>query len=203
MSMYSIAKMIGLPATFVELRHQATHEQLPSLVKLRSAARKALAWIWEYYWKHLDDHGEQQGRPDPCRESLLAILRETSPEKMAVAERQLRRWSDIQLLGTLMDIGKESQDATFLLKSLRLATELASRSLQGPNGQEVQVDPIKDLDLVRDELERLHQELESEQQTLPDSDHAMPEPPQPQTEEAGTGWRRYEGLWKPKPIGNV
>ncbi|KAJ4306377.1 rRNA-processing protein las1 [Collariella sp. IMI 366227] len=28
MSMYDVAKSVGLPATFVELRHQATHEQL-------------------------------------------------------------------------------------------------------------------------------------------------------------------------------
>lgn len=52
-SMYSLAKTIGLPATFVELRHQATHEQLPSLLKLRGAAKKALGWIWEFYWRDL------------------------------------------------------------------------------------------------------------------------------------------------------
>ncbi|KAF3359317.1 hypothetical protein VdG1_02340 [Verticillium dahliae VDG1] len=49
LSMYSVAKTIGLPATFVELRHQATHEQLPSLAKLRAAARRALDWIWERF----------------------------------------------------------------------------------------------------------------------------------------------------------
>lgn len=51
--MYGVAKSVGLPATFVELRHQATHEQLPSLIRLRVAARKALDWIWDYYWKEL------------------------------------------------------------------------------------------------------------------------------------------------------
>ncbi|KAK3378456.1 Las1-like-domain-containing protein [Podospora didyma] len=52
-SMYGVAKSVGLPATFVELRHQATHEQLPSLTRLRGSARQALDWIWEYYWRHL------------------------------------------------------------------------------------------------------------------------------------------------------
>ncbi|KAK4038796.1 Las1-like protein, partial [Parachaetomium inaequale] len=56
MSMYDVAKSVGLPATFVELRHQATHEQLPSLTRLRAAARKALEWIWEYYWLGLEGH---------------------------------------------------------------------------------------------------------------------------------------------------
>ncbi|KAK1831557.1 Las1-like protein [Podospora conica] len=39
MSMYGLARSVGLPAAFVELRHQATHEALPSLVRLRGAAR--------------------------------------------------------------------------------------------------------------------------------------------------------------------
>lgn len=52
--MYSIAKNIGLPATYVELRHQATHEELPSLPILRAAAQRALVWIWSFYWKGID-----------------------------------------------------------------------------------------------------------------------------------------------------
>jgi ribosomal biogenesis protein LAS1 len=61
--MYDVAKAVGLPATFVELRHQATHEQLPSLTRLRAAARKALEWIWEYYWRHLEGGQEQVDGP--------------------------------------------------------------------------------------------------------------------------------------------
>jgi len=36
-SIINIAKIIGLPIAFVELRHQATHEELPSLSSLREA----------------------------------------------------------------------------------------------------------------------------------------------------------------------
>lgn len=60
-SMYSLAKGIGLPATFVELRHESTHEALPSMAKLRRGAGKALRWIWEYYWRHLGDDIEEDG----------------------------------------------------------------------------------------------------------------------------------------------
>lgn len=56
--MYSLAKTIGLPATFVELRHESTHEALPSTAKLRRGARKALKWIWESYWRHLGEDVE-------------------------------------------------------------------------------------------------------------------------------------------------
>ena len=42
-SISSIAAQLGLPAWFVELRHAATHEDLPSLEVLRDAAREVIA----------------------------------------------------------------------------------------------------------------------------------------------------------------
>jgi len=44
-SMYDKAKQIGLPSSFVELRHQATHEEFPPLVVLRRAVEKSLRWL--------------------------------------------------------------------------------------------------------------------------------------------------------------
>ncbi|KAJ4388728.1 rRNA-processing protein las1 [Gnomoniopsis smithogilvyi] len=61
LSMYGVAKTIGLPASFVELRHQGTHESMPSLTQLRPAARRALVWIWEYYWRNLPEENEGVG----------------------------------------------------------------------------------------------------------------------------------------------
>ncbi|KAG8998110.1 rRNA-processing protein las1 [Tulasnella sp. JGI-2019a] len=49
-SITAIASQIGLPAWFVELRHQATHEDLPSLAVLREAAKEALAWLLRHYF---------------------------------------------------------------------------------------------------------------------------------------------------------
>jgi len=39
-SIFQISQTIGLPAYLVELRHAATHEELPSLVVLRDACRE-------------------------------------------------------------------------------------------------------------------------------------------------------------------
>lgn len=64
LSMYGVAKTIGLPASFVELRHQGTHEPMPSLTQLRPAARRALVWIWEYYWRNLPEENEGVGGED-------------------------------------------------------------------------------------------------------------------------------------------
>ncbi|KAM0789739.1 hypothetical protein ACM66B_006594 [Microbotryomycetes sp. NB124-2] len=49
-SMATLATQIGLPLWFVELRHAATHEHLPTLVVLQDAAKQALDWLYTNYW---------------------------------------------------------------------------------------------------------------------------------------------------------
>ncbi|KAK9478326.1 Las1-like-domain-containing protein [Lipomyces japonicus] len=48
--LHLLATKIGLPTYFVELRHECTHEELPSLSTLRTGARRAVAWLKEKYW---------------------------------------------------------------------------------------------------------------------------------------------------------
>ncbi|GEQ71733.1 hypothetical protein JCM33374_g5419 [Metschnikowia sp. JCM 33374] len=50
----SLAKDIGLPHSFVEIRHCATHEKLPSLELLRSTSHRALQWLYTNFWVSLD-----------------------------------------------------------------------------------------------------------------------------------------------------
>ncbi|GAA6018955.1 hypothetical protein JCM11491_005692 [Sporobolomyces phaffii] len=50
-SISSLAAQLGLPLWFVELRHQATHEDLPALPVLREGARQALDWLFVHYWQ--------------------------------------------------------------------------------------------------------------------------------------------------------
>lgn len=52
-SMYVMAQQIGLPALFVDLRHESTHGDMPSLTNLRGAAKRALRWLWDDYWSKL------------------------------------------------------------------------------------------------------------------------------------------------------
>lgn len=51
-SMYAHALKLGLPEAFVDLRHQAIHEDMPSLEVLRMSTRQALDWLWEKWWKY-------------------------------------------------------------------------------------------------------------------------------------------------------
>ena len=46
----TLASKIHLPQELVDLRHEATHDALPSLRALRGGARLALAWCRTWYW---------------------------------------------------------------------------------------------------------------------------------------------------------
>ncbi|KAJ6071499.1 hypothetical protein N7499_009513 [Penicillium canescens] len=54
-TMFQRAMDLGLPASFVELRHEATHREPPSLVVLRKAAQRSLEWLWDNYWAGIAD----------------------------------------------------------------------------------------------------------------------------------------------------
>jgi hypothetical protein len=84
-SMYAHAAAIGLPEQFVDLRHQATHDNMPGLEVLRQAARRALEWLWERWWKvHATD--------DPSR-----ALREREEQRLlGERNREARRVSALQ-----------------------------------------------------------------------------------------------------------
>ncbi|GFR46559.1 hypothetical protein Agub_g8151, partial [Astrephomene gubernaculifera] len=45
-----LADVAGLPRALVDVRHEATHTELPSLPLLRAAADSALGWLRENYW---------------------------------------------------------------------------------------------------------------------------------------------------------
>jgi hypothetical protein len=52
-SISSLAEKIGLPTFFVELRHDATHNQLPSLPVLLNSVQTALNWLEINYWNKI------------------------------------------------------------------------------------------------------------------------------------------------------
>lgn len=204
--MYSIAKTIGLPATFVELRHQATHEQLPSLAKFRSAAKKALTWIWYYYWQHLsaDDDVGGDGKSRSCKEMVLSYLGEDESTKRAALGRRLRHYTDTKLLEALADIGDSEQNPRILLMSLQLSRQVLEGTFGAalaPDGGFERQHISKDMEAIRNELARDRNELEGLETTrqIQATETKAPMPQQGHSK----GWAKYEGRWKPKPIGMV
>ncbi|KAI0872758.1 Las1-domain-containing protein [Hypoxylon argillaceum] len=164
MSMYSIAKNIGLPATFVELRHQATHEQLPSLSKLRSAANNALAWIWNFYWKDLAPVSKgstgEGGQSDLRRDVLVRYLREQDEALRAGLQRQLKSWDEASLLQTLEEVAESSEEPRVILRALQLSRAILNGGSElsfAAASNAVRIPKTKDLEAVRVELQTLNQ----------------------------------------------
>ncbi|KAH1092957.1 hypothetical protein GYH30_038936 [Glycine max] len=56
------ADAIGIPRMLIDIRHEGSHRELPSLKIVRSASVKALDWLKYYYWepqsKAIPFHGE-------------------------------------------------------------------------------------------------------------------------------------------------
>jgi ribosomal biogenesis protein LAS1 len=199
LSMYSIAKTIGLPATYVELRHQATHEELPSLSKLRSATQKALRWIWDYYWVHLT--AGASGIND-YKAFLSNLIEEKNDRARWEMEKTLRSWDEDRLLCALVEIQNETQDTQLLLRALQLQRGIVNGMIKvGEKKGTPLVDKQNmDVEAVRDEMSRMEAELnkeEVEESGPNDSDMVI------DLGSGAKGWSKWEGPWIPKPIGNV
>ncbi|KAI8351214.1 Las1-like-domain-containing protein [Choanephora cucurbitarum] len=79
-SIQVLARSIGLPSWFVDLRHASTHEHLPSLMVLRDGAMQAVAWLHDNYWVRNLKKADQQNHDEiksklnqykECRKSFM------------------------------------------------------------------------------------------------------------------------------------
>jgi len=219
--MYSIAKNIGLPATFVELRHQCTHEELPCLAKLRSAAEKSLAWIWDHYWKNLEAHPAPVDI-DECRSVLREYLQlqvDSTPQAQAqnqdIVER-LRKWNKGQLLGVLMEFNQSALETHILVQSLRFSNAILSSKEDSPVSGLFTAKPaaengtrIRLLEDVRADIEKANTILDQEEggeDPIPEREKKEQEDEEMEHDSDdgdGTGWQMWKGPWVPKPIGVV
>ncbi|KZO96554.1 Las1-domain-containing protein [Calocera viscosa TUFC12733] len=100
-----IARQLGLPGWWVELRHQGTHEDLPGLAVLREAAHEALDWLYTHYFLptlHASAPPSHQTIPSPpplkayktlakaiARDASLAVR---SRQEMDAVLRAFDRW---------------------------------------------------------------------------------------------------------------
>ena len=69
-SMWDVARGLGMPGHFVVVRHEATHEEMPSLARLVRTADEALEWLWEVFWARLGEHGGGAAGSEEVKEAL-------------------------------------------------------------------------------------------------------------------------------------
>ncbi|WFD33849.1 rRNA-processing protein las1 [Malassezia cuniculi] len=79
-SIGSIAERVDMPQWLVQVRHAATHEELPSLLVCREATRLALEWLNAHYWQPSlapmsgDDEREEHERRVEWATELAQLL---------------------------------------------------------------------------------------------------------------------------------
>ncbi len=73
---------MGLPRYFVDVRHAATHDRMPSLPVLRKAASHSLKWLRENYWDPMaENNDEYRIEDDGNSDRLLDCLRQFQAQR--------------------------------------------------------------------------------------------------------------------------
>jgi len=196
--MFSVARRVGLPAVFVELRHAASHQGFPGLDKLRDAAQQALVWIWDYYWKGVDPDGGAPGeRSNRCHEAVLDFLEKAGDglrldtPKEAIRDL-MHKWGEKRLCETLDAIqttARESRDAPQLLRVILLQRRIRNKG-----------NPLLPLEHRVGDLEQIVVELA---QMRRESDEAESQQAEPDDASEEGPWVLLKGPWSPRPIGEV
>lgn len=187
MSMYAVAQAIDVPATYVELRHQTTHEELPSLLRLRAAAHDALRWIWDRYWVKLEEDEEmvKHDLPPACLVAVQDLVMMDSGAEDHLQELCLT-WGEANVLQALSQVGDGLEaDVKILLRCVRLEQAVTART----NKQQSPV-PVESLSLTSEE--QASQIRDGDEQVVMDA-----------ISETCPSWAVWEGEWIPKPIGCV
>ncbi|PBP15827.1 hypothetical protein BUE80_DR013477 [Diplocarpon rosae] len=199
LSMYSIAKSIGLPATYVELRHQATHEELPSLAKLRAATQKALYWIWDCYWAKLPPAPTSQ---EECNVFMQRLFAARGTPFYPELEKSLHNWGSEQLLEALWAV--DTGNVALFSQGFSDSWEL--RMQRRVMGEDALIDvtvekmsqigrPVGSIQEIRAEMETINRQLDAEDVQMLKEETG--------DGQQGNGWAMWEGPWVPKPIGIV
>lgn len=108
--MFQRAVDLGLPASFVELRHEATHREPPSLVVLRKATQRSLEWLWDHYWGELDENAFLTEGNDPAstkvalRDMLRDFLEDSETGSVGPVSKKRKRDQEDSIAARLVEM---------------------------------------------------------------------------------------------------
>lgn len=108
MAVSSLAQRIGIPLWIVDLRHESTHNQMPSLPVLRFAAQHLLSWLRANYWFKQEELLRSQVRTigDALQTKIGELLQAPSTQATAAPEPNAAESSQASTLLALLDVDK-------------------------------------------------------------------------------------------------
>lgn len=116
-SVHDLANELRMPPLLVEMRHQATHNNLPQLPVLETAARQALVWLEQVYWLPQEESVRQL--EGPGFEDVAAVFDgiDGNEQQPVLPRGDWEEWGDV-------DGGvKRGDDGEAVLRSLRLKAD--------------------------------------------------------------------------------
>jgi ribosomal biogenesis protein LAS1 len=126
--MFQRALDLGLPASFVELRHEATHRELPSLVVLRGAVHRSLEWLWGYYWGRIDIAAASASAGGHLNNRIRDTLRQVSQQQQHGSANPPKRKVKAQAVAaaaqSLAGICQQEPEGTLLLSRALLEEDM-------------------------------------------------------------------------------
>lgn len=138
-SMFDVARAIGLPPHFVELRHEVAHEDLPGLARLVRSAREAVNWLWGVYWARLpqDPYNVAAGEEAAAQvdaTTLAAVRREAteylkkfrSRRLAALKARGKAKKEDREMVSLLLETQQQCQNLCYGEDEVEKWTQVAS-----------------------------------------------------------------------------
>ncbi|KAJ6501686.1 Las1-like-domain-containing protein [Mycena vitilis] len=112
-SIASIANQLGLPPWLVELRHAATHEDLPSLELLRQAARESMAWLLHnYFLPTINPSTVVPPQSAPLRSLTPALKQYKALRKIITRDASLRSQYNQETKAVFKDVERWIAEAT-------------------------------------------------------------------------------------------
>ncbi|KAF7367218.1 Protein LAS1 [Mycena sanguinolenta] len=112
-SIASIANQLGLPPWLVELRHAATHEDLPSLELLRQAARESMTWLLHNYFLPTINPSTVAPPQSPPLRPLAPVLKQyKSLRKIVTRDASLKSQYQQETKTVFKDIERWIAEAT-------------------------------------------------------------------------------------------
>ncbi|KAJ6519442.1 Las1-like-domain-containing protein [Mycena sanguinolenta] len=112
-SIASIANQLGLPPWLVELRHAATHEDLPSLELLRQAARESMTWLLHNYFLPTINPSTVAAPQSPSLRPLAPVLKQyKSLRKIVTRDASLKSQYQQEIKTVFRDVERWIAEAT-------------------------------------------------------------------------------------------